>query len=60
MVKLVPCTKHGTTAWCYENKDGSHVDSEQCICYRFPSERCPVEAHRLEAQRKKERMNERR
>lgn len=47
--RVIPCTEHGTSAWCYVQEDGSHIDSDQCRCYLLPSAYCPVDAHRTSA-----------
>ncbi|MBX5444534.1 hypothetical protein [Sphaerobacter sp.] len=47
--RVVPCAEHGTSAWCYIQEDGSHIDSDQCCCNLMPSAYCPVDAHRATA-----------
>jgi hypothetical protein len=54
-VSMIPCTLHGPSAWCYVQRDGSHVDSERCVCGRRTSVNCPVDAHRFEAQERQAR-----
>ena len=39
---MIPCSKHGPSAWCYLLKSGGHVDSERCTCYRSTSPTCPA------------------
>lgn len=46
---MIPCTQHGPSNWCYEQRDGSHIDSERCRCFRTPSRDCPVDSHRESA-----------
>lgn len=44
--RVISCAEHGTSAWCYIQDDGSHIDSDQCRCCLMPSEHCPVDVHR--------------
>ena len=43
---MVPCGQHGPSAWCYVMPDGSHVDSENCRCFRRTSRDCPAHGRR--------------
>jgi hypothetical protein len=58
MIGMIPCTEHGESAWCYVQKDGSHIDSEACRCFMQPSSLCPVDAHRDEAAQKEKEQKE--
>lgn len=43
---VVSCSRHGSSAWCYIQPSGRHVDSDRCRCARRPSLLCPVWTHR--------------
>lgn len=49
--KVISCWYHGTSAWCYIQPDGSHVDADACRCSLSPSPDCPVDGHREAALR---------
>lgn len=50
---MIPCNEHGNSAWCYEQDNGEHIDSEKCICFGEASENCPVDLHRHQAENKR-------
>ena len=55
--KHVMCSEHGTTAVCYVQPRGKHIDSAECIClYRpnagHPKVDCPVISHRNVARKR--------
>lgn len=43
---VMSCSRHGTSAWCYIQHDGSHIDSDRCRCLLKPNPFCPVDSHR--------------
>ena len=45
--RIIPCDLDGETAWCYVQSDGAHLDKSNCSCLTIPSERCPIDKHRL-------------
>ena len=50
---MIPCNKHGQSNWCYIQDDGSHIDSERCDCFNEPSEDCPIDEHKHQAENKR-------
>lgn len=44
--RVIFCLQHGTSDWCYVQRDGSHIDSDRCRCFLMLSAFCPVDAHR--------------
>jgi hypothetical protein len=46
MSALIACDDHGESAWCYVDSAGTHLDSEECICFSRPLAFCPVLEHR--------------
>jgi hypothetical protein len=47
--QVVPCSNHGTSAWCYVQFDGSHMDSDRCRCLLQPRADCPIDVHQAAA-----------
>jgi hypothetical protein len=52
-IRPIPCGEHGRTTWCYEQRDGSHIDAAECACRWNPDPECPVDAHREEGRRRR-------
>ena len=46
---VVACARHGTSAWCYRQLDGRHIDADRCRCLLRPSADCPIDVHRQAA-----------
>jgi hypothetical protein len=56
--RLIPCTEHGSSPYCYIQQNGTHINESKCTCRRssvYYSTCCPVDLHKIAARHQQER-----